>query len=724
MKPIARWRELHKVLPATRQFSNSSPIVHCGAIPAGSFQLLNQTLPNGWTFLGYFADERALADGATGEVWTFWQAPTLETKPEIDLEKWTPVSPGVWGRVDDLRTLIAGGNFEQNIVNGRPGAFPNDVYRAQAATRQLRRIDRDGATNTVASLTNDAINRNTSFATDRIGVQPDMAYLLSAEVYNLQGNPRIGWRWNGIFPDRFTSPEGTATPLAAKDGWQQFAGLAAPLPGASSFQAWLVNSGTDGAAYFDDVTLLPLPAPAPLWPGIPTAAVERAQQHEDLLAQIVNYPATIDDPAWLARASTLGPSNRAEQILTSGWTFLGYHTDEQALVAGARPPLLLYFRGPEGAIPGAREDGWIDLGSGRWLFVQQQAQNVVQNGDFEGGLDTWSTDFFEAPEETHALTVSVRSGYTTTAGVLANTEIYSNSSFISPPEVVAPDSIYLQAGWLYGPTGRSYIGRQWSGRVLDETQTAATYLAGAQAPSSWQHFAGIAEPPPGAENFTVWLLNYLGMGPALFDNMLMVALPAPAPLVGAATLEDANFGAAVELFKEYQADPALLNDEVWLSNLALTGPARQAGSATDGGWTLLGYTTDESVLAGGLAAPAFFFWQGPVGVVPGDRAQGWHSLDADLWVQIVDATTSVLPNGNLEIPVEEAAAGGFPLDYATSVPAADRIAFELRDTGVTSVVTLANDNASETDGVASAVLPVAPEQSYVLAAWAACAGWR
>ncbi len=346
-----------------------------------------------------------------------------------------------------------------------------------------------------------------------------------------------------------------------------------------------------------------------------------------------------------------------------------------------------------------------------------RAENLTPSGDFEHGLEQWATDIFSSPVSSRVLSVSLRSGITTTVGVLSNTLSYSTTSFVSSPITVTPGTIYLQSGWLLGSEARNYFGRQWKGEYLDVTTPTYSYVVGSQSPRTWTRYAGIAEPPPRAETMEVWLLNYLSMGVGAFDNVSLVALPAPQFVSTTQAVVAVGSTLAFQLFNNFVVDPGVLNDESWISQLADAGPTTLMGKAHDENWTLVGYTTDEAALAAGATAPAFFFWRGPAGAIAGVAEDGWYSLDTNLWVHIVEGVASILPNGNLENTTDELNSAIFPLDYATNESARDRVATELRGNDVTTVAALANATSSETNGIASAVLPVEATQDYLLAAW-------
>jgi len=59
--------------------------------PAGQVTLINQRVANGWTHLGYIADEELLYAGKVATIWNFWRAPTPAIKPSLEPEQWLPV---------------------------------------------------------------------------------------------------------------------------------------------------------------------------------------------------------------------------------------------------------------------------------------------------------------------------------------------------------------------------------------------------------------------------------------------------------------------------------------------------------------------------------------------------------------------------------------------------------------------------------------------------------
>jgi tetratricopeptide (TPR) repeat protein len=693
-----------------------------GQAPSESddFVLLNQKLDNGWTFLGYIANEEALLTGDVTDIWSFWQGPTPNSQPTNSPEQWQSVSPGIWSNYTNVKNLLDGGTFEEALSGNSPTGFPSDLYSASPGTRQLRRIQQGERTTTVGALINDAENRNTSYASTWKSIDSDSAYIISADVYNDGGNPYVGWRWSGLLPTAYQSVEQYAAPVEISDAWQQYVGLADPVPGASRVQVWLLNTNTEGTAYFDNIFVAPVPVPAPLYPGITDRNQEQLATWESLHEQLLRFPPSLMDPQWQAKVAANGPLVPIGQTLDSGWTLLGYSTDETSLVSAEPTLLVAYWQGPIGAMAGSTSEGWIDLHDGNWLHVISDATNLTPNGTFENGLSGWETDLFSAPPWTRQLTVTQRSGFTTTIGVLTNTLEFSSTSFLSSVLPVVPRTVYLQSGWLNGSSGRGYIGRVWEGDFPSETELQDSYIAAAEQPGSWRRYAGVAEPPPGATGVQVWLLNYLSEGVSSFDDILFVPIPAPAPIdMGSGlTLTPIDPVRARDLLAQYQDDPSMLEDEAWLAGVADIGPALVLNQDAGSGWTLAGFTADEQALAAGAVTTAFYFWRGPEGVTPGQASEGWYSLDAGYWLQIDDSTTSLLPNGNFERSAEDAEEGmSFPRDYATGEPASDRLQTVERTGAPTTAAVLANSGPNTTTGIASDELPVDAGRLYIQTGW-------
>jgi hypothetical protein len=709
---------------AIQEFLTVRGLAATPTTPAADLVMINQPLPNGWTFLGYYTAPAAEASPASAGVWHFWQAPTTADAPTLPAEKWEPVAPGIWAGLDQVRMLTTNGDFEGEVTDRGPAGFPDDLYGAAVATRQLRRVERGGATTTVGALVNDVENRDTSFVSQWRTIDPQKAYLVGADVYNVNGNPAVGWRWSGAIADEYAPLDRYAGPLSMQEGWQQFGGLAVPLPGAGSLQAWLLNTNSTGAAFFDNVTVLPISVPTPLWPNGRTRTELQREQWAMQFESYLRYPPIVDDVAWQAGMAEMGPLVRIDQVLSTGWTLQGYSADETALARGDETPIFLYWQGPVGSTPGEAEEGWLDLHNGRWLQVVAQARNAATNGTFENGIAPWDADIYGAPAETHQVTVTMRSGFTTTAGVLANTSVYSVTGAAGPQMPLTPGAVYLQSGWMQGEAGRGYIGMAWTGEIDPTLAPFDRYIAGAQAPLGWRQYAGVQEPLPGANTVEVRVINYLGEGPTHFDDIVLAAIPAPRAVVtdtevfGTAGAPQGNRAEVARRYlAEYQDDPSMLLDEAWLANVATAGPALRIDQAIGDGWTFEGMSADEQALAGGAITTVFYFWRGPGDVAAGTAEDGWYSLDVGYWLQIEEGTASLIPNGNLELPAAEAAEAEFPLDYLSGEPATAKLAVAAREGVSTTVVLLANAVQTDTTGIASATLPLDPQRWVLHSAW-------
>lgn len=715
-----------------------------GSTTAQGIQMVGEQLPNGWTFLGYQTDMPTLAQGQPANIWTFWQAPSVEIEPTLQVDSWVPVAPGIWGRMTETATIFPGGDFEAGPAGDGLAVFPSDLYRAPAETRQLQQITRGAQMTTVGALINRAQNRFTSFVSRRKSLSPNTAYLVSADVLNNDGNPAVGWHWSGNIDDTYLPLDRYAQPTSGLASWQTYVGLASPLPGANSVQAWLLNTATEGAAYFDNVVFAPVPLPAPVWPGAQGQAAARAMRFADLIDKYAAYPPVAHDKQWQDQMARLGPAIKIGQQLATGWTLQGYTTDEALLAAGKPALLALFWQAPAGVAPNAASGDWIDLRNDQWLQIIPAATNLMPQGAFEQGLNLWAADIFSSPAQARQTMVTDRLGLTTTVGLLGNTSAYSNTSFVSPSFVVNPDTLFLQTGWLKGGSSRAYIGRLWKGEIAPDLAPYDTYIAAAQAPSTWRHFAGVAEPPPGAAEVDVWVLNYLSEHPAYFDNITFVPIPAPWSAMTAsmtttaqptATGELTAAGAisqtaavtvtvaksttpvsALELLSQYVSDPAVASHEPWLAQIAAAGPARALGQPMDGAWTFVGYTADETALAAGASTGAFYFWRGPQDAVPGDAVHGWYNLDAGYWLQAVAQTSSLLPNGARQYAAYTPASIGLPSEVTCEKPALTWLQ-TMPPAGLTATAAvLTATEISGTASLTSSILPINAQMFYLEAA--------
>lgn len=232
---------------------------------------------------------------------------------------------------------------------------------------------------------------------------------------------------------------------------------------------------------------------------------------------------------WLEQAGAAQPEYPVGQEL-DGWTLLGYDVDEVRLIRGEPVDILLYWMGPAPATAGSEQDGWYQAGE-RWVQVLQGVRNLVPNGGFELGWEYGSPtgfpgDIYGADPGTRQLATDFRAGQRTVVALLDNTEVYSRTSFTSPSMPVNLGALYLQAGWLRSAGGNGYLGRRWIGDIPEGVRYYDYVAAGVTA-EDWQHYAGVTQPVTGTVCGQIWLLNYMIVGRAYFDNVLFVEIGQP-----------------------------------------------------------------------------------------------------------------------------------------------------------------------------------------------------
>ena len=234
---------------------------------------------------------------------------------------------------------------------------------------------------------------------------------------------------------------------------------------------------------------------------------------------------------WLQQVAQQGPAVVVSQTLESGWTFLGYRGDEERLVRGEPTSLWLYWQGPAESVAGDEREGWYALGKNQWIYVLEDAYNLI----FDSGFDlsvaeeapiSFPYDIYEADPTTRKLGMENREGIQTAVALLENSNVYSRTSFASLYMPVEPDALYLQAGWVLSRGGKAYLGRRWAGSIPRAVKRYS-YVAFNANPEIWQHYAGIAQSLPGSEWVQVWLLNYNATGRTYFDDVLFVKIGKP-----------------------------------------------------------------------------------------------------------------------------------------------------------------------------------------------------
>jgi hypothetical protein len=236
-------------------------------------------------------------------------------------------------------------------------------------------------------------------------------------------------------------------------------------------------------------------------------------------------PAAVLWAGWIDRAAAVEPEYLVGQELEDGRDLLGYDVDEERLVRGEGVDLVLYWAGLSTGEAGSEQEGWYRAGD-RWVQVMEGVENLVWNGGFELGMAGFPYDVYDADPATRKLAAELRGERPTTAGLLVNAQENRYTSLASTYVSVHPGGLYLQAGWIKSRQGNAYLGRLWNGDIARGV-IPYNYAAAAVRPGDWQHYAGLAQPLPGAKQCQVWLLNYQAEGMVYFDNVLFVEIGLP-----------------------------------------------------------------------------------------------------------------------------------------------------------------------------------------------------
>jgi hypothetical protein len=154
--------------------------------------------------------------------------------------------------------------------------------------------------------------------------------------------------------------------------------------------------------------------------------------------------------------------------------------------------------------------------------VVEEARSLVPNGSFEIGTAAvgFPHEAYRAGAETHQLVPDTRNGRLTTVAMLANTDKWDQTGYLSDPLYVETGHLYLQAGWIRGEAGNAYFGQRWT--TVADGRTSRTYVVHSVSPGEWTHYAALAIPPEGAGQTQVWLSNHRTEGKVFFDNVIFV----------------------------------------------------------------------------------------------------------------------------------------------------------------------------------------------------------
>ena len=120
-------------------------------------------------------------------------------------------------------------------------------------------MTREGLPTTVAALRNDPVNAYTSFASEVAAIDPGKAVLFSGLLRSADGGGAIGYRWV-----KDGDSDGTQYLLSGEDTglWRHVTRLLAPPDGVNGIVTLLMNNGSIGQSYFDDILVLALDRPA------------------------------------------------------------------------------------------------------------------------------------------------------------------------------------------------------------------------------------------------------------------------------------------------------------------------------------------------------------------------------------------------------------------------------------------------------------------------------
>lgn len=239
-------------------------------------------------------------------------------------------------------------------------------------------------------------------------------------------------------------------------------------------------------------------------------------------------PRSEDDPY---PASVLTSSVLAVQsgFALDCWTLQSYRYDEQALAQGPWVPMSFTWRRSTSVPPGEAEAA---------ILVQDHlASNLVPNGGFEwetsliGHLPAgWERSIYhEDRPEDRLVIYTQRDGIDTQVAKLNPPPSASASSSLTTLAIpVAPSHSYLLSALIRSdPGGRSFLGYAWRSPDLTYIGTHS-YVAGGIKVTTWNVYASVIHPPPGATYVEVWLHIQSGQGPGFFDNVLLVELQTPA----------------------------------------------------------------------------------------------------------------------------------------------------------------------------------------------------
>ena len=227
---------------------------------AASFQVVDRSLASGWVLVGFAANQAALVAGQATRLWLFWEAPSEQMQAGSAAQGWQRIEATQWvQKVTAAANLTANGNFEKRTATGVAVGFPNDVYGANPATRQVQLVEREGESTAVAALVNGMADPRSSYASLPIGADAGQVYLQMGTMRSRGGSGYLGVRWqsegNAGSEETYTASNQTT------DDWRSVRQLLEPPPDAATLEVLLLNLNPGGSVQFDDLLLLALDTP-------------------------------------------------------------------------------------------------------------------------------------------------------------------------------------------------------------------------------------------------------------------------------------------------------------------------------------------------------------------------------------------------------------------------------------------------------------------------------
>lgn len=221
------------------------------------------------------------------------------------------------------------------------------------------------------------------------------------------------------------------------------------------------------------------------------------------------------------RLVDLQPDVIVQKPRPSGCILEGYTIDQETLEAGPWVEMILFWRGvgTMHSVPPSwqqiAEDRWVQAG----VFL-----NLAPNAGFEWSSPSevqrfgYSNEVYGEPIPPHQIVVRNRNGSMTHAVGLLHHGVKHSSGLISYPMAVESHAIYLVTAWSYSDEGFGGLGIHWVGRALNFTPCNSKT-------GEWFPCIGLQQPPAGATEAQIWIIQYQTPYDVYFDDVLFVQLP-------------------------------------------------------------------------------------------------------------------------------------------------------------------------------------------------------